>query len=268
LLRGSSWLRLFPDIYVHVDAFEPDDHRLWCDAVALMLGEGAAIDGLSAAFLHGVDLLDRGSPVTVSVPQHRWRPRSPRLVTRRAELPPTDLTSFGRIPLTTPARTAFDLARRLDRTAAVVALDALCHRRLVTVRQVERRLDASAGPGTRRCREALMLVEPRCESPMETRLRLLLIDAGAPPPVAQYEVHDGAGRLVGRVDLAYPQWRIAIEYEGDHHRERAQFRRDIGRINDLHGQGWLVLRFTADGVLRHPGRVVRHVARAIQARRA
>ncbi|MFG2009700.1 endonuclease domain-containing protein [Micromonospora sp. NPDC048868] len=69
------------------------------------------------------------------------------------------------------------------------------------------------------------------------------------------------------VDLAYPRWRIAIEYEGDHHRERAHFQRDVARLNALRAAGWLVLRFTADDVLRHPARIVRLVTDAIQERR-
>jgi very-short-patch-repair endonuclease len=63
------------------------------------------------------------------------------------------------------------------------------------------------------------------------------------------------------------QWRIALEYEGDHHREKAQFRRDIARVNALRRAGWLVLRFTADDVLRRPHTVVEHVAAAIRERR-
>jgi very-short-patch-repair endonuclease len=84
---------------------------------------------------------------------------------------------------------------------------------------------------------------------------------------AQHDVHDPRGRRIGRVDLAYPQWRIAIEYEGDHHREKTQFRRDVARLNALRAAGWLVLRFTADDVLRHPARLVQHVAEAIKERR-
>ena len=102
---------------------------------------------------------------------------------------------------------------------------------------------------------------------METRLRLLLLDAGAPPLNAQHDIRDERGRLLGRADLAYPQWRIALEYEGDHHREREQFRRDVTRLNALRAAGWIVLRFTADDVLRHPGRVVEEVARAVRERR-
>jgi very-short-patch-repair endonuclease len=78
---------------------------------------------------------------------------------------------------------------------------------------------------------------------------------------------DVRGRLIGRVDLAYPQWRIAIEYEGDHHRGRSQLRRDVNRLNELRSASWLVLRFTADDVLRRPRLVVAQVAAAIKERR-
>jgi very-short-patch-repair endonuclease len=94
----------------------------------------------------------------------------------------------------------------------------------------------------------------------------LLHDAGAPTPVPQYEVRDDNGRFLARVDLAYPQWRIALEYEGDHHRERAQFRRDIARLNALRQAGWVVLRFTADDVLRHSQLLVAQVLAAIRER--
>jgi very-short-patch-repair endonuclease len=74
------------------------------------------------------------------------------------------------------------------------------------------------------------------------------------------------GRFLARVDFAYPQWRIAIEYEGDHHRERAAFRRDVSRYNALRAAGWLVLRFTADDVLRRSGQLVQQVRDAIAER--
>jgi very-short-patch-repair endonuclease len=69
------------------------------------------------------------------------------------------------------------------------------------------------------------------------------------------------------VDLAFPQWRIAIEYEGDHHRERTQFRRDITRGNALLKAGWLVLRFTADDIVNRPQQLIDQVLTTIRARR-
>lgn len=118
-------------------------------------------------------------------------------------------------------------------------------------------------PGTLLLNEVLLLAEPLAESPMETCLRLLLHDAGLPPGIAQYEIRNSGGRFVARVDLAWPELRLAIEYEGDHHRERGQFRRDVARLNALRAAGWTVLRFTADDVLRRPDRTVRQIVAAI-----
>jgi very-short-patch-repair endonuclease len=179
-----------------------------------------------------------------------------------------DVVRFGGLPVTSPVRTAFDLGRRRSRVDALVALDALAHRRVA-------KLPAIAGyaaarprwPGVSQLRGLLTLAESLAESPMETRLRLLLLDADLPRPTAQHEVRDRRGRLIGRVDLAYPELRVALEYEGDHHRERAHFQRDVGRLNGLRAAGWLVLRFTADDVLRHPARVVGEVQRARHERR-
>jgi hypothetical protein len=267
MLRGPSWRRLFPDVYVNAEAYDAHDHRMWCDAAALTLRAGEAIDRYSAAFLWGVDLVSRDSAVTICVPcAARVWPHPRRNVVRTA-LAREDVTVLAGVPLTTPLRTAIDLGRQVDRTRALIALDAMCHRKLVRISELEEHPRLRSLKGCRRLRELLTLVDPRTESPMETRLRLLLHDAGAPPPTPQHEVRASDGRLIGRVDLAYPEWRIAIEYEGDHHRERAQFRRDITRMNALRDAGWLVLRFTAYHVLKDPRYVVAHVARAIMERR-
>jgi len=86
----------------------------------------------------------------------------------------------------------------------------------------------------------LMLCDPRAESPMETRLRMILIAGRLPWPVTQYPVYDENG-FVARLDLAYPQYKIGVEYDGDHHRTRDAFQRDLRRINALHACGWTIL---------------------------
>lgn len=269
MLRGASWHRLLPDVYVHTDGYRPDDHRMWCDAVALLLPPSGAIAGRSAAYLWGADLLARRDPVNVLLPRSaRMRPH-PRLVITRSTLPSTDRTRFANLPVTVPLRTAFDLGRQGPRTEAVVAVDALLHRRVVKLPALRAYAEARRRwPGSRLLREVLSLAEPLSESPMETRLRLLLLDAGAPPLTAQHDVCDSRGRFVARVDLAYPRLRIAIEYDGDHHREPIHFQRDVARLNDPRSAGWLVLRFTADDVLRHPARTARQVATALRERQA
>ena len=120
--------------------------------------------------------------------------------------------------------------------------------------------------GNRRMRAAIPLLEPHTDSPMETRLRLLIVRAGLPRPVAGHDVVVD-GEWLARPDLSYPGLRIAIEYDGDHHRvSRAQWRRDIGRRRLLEDAGWLLIVLTADDVLRHPELTVDRVRRAIAAR--
>jgi hypothetical protein len=265
MLRGTTWRRLLPDVFVSAET--PLDHRLWCDAVALVLPEGAAIATLSAAYLWGVDLLPPDAPVEVAVPPDRRMRPHPRIAVVRSPLSLDDIVHLTGIPVTTPVRTAFDLGRRPPREKAVVAVDALLRRRVVKPEPLDAYAREHAGwPGAPLLREVCSLAEPLTESPMETRLRLVIVDGGLPRPVAQHAIVDARGRFVARSDLAYPEAMIAIEYEGDHHRERATFQRDIARFNVLRAMGWLVLRFTAEDVLRNPGRVVAQVEAALRER--
>ena len=115
-------------------------------------------------------------------------------------------------------------------------------------------------------RQAIPLLEPRSDSPMETRLRLLLVLGGLPCPESNRDVVVD-GEWLARPDLSYPALRIAIEYDGDHHRtDRRQWQRDIGRRRLLEDAGWLLIVVTAADVLRHPEAIVERVRRAIAAR--
>jgi hypothetical protein len=249
-LRGSAWVRLFPNIYVSAEA--PLDHRVWCEAAILRLPHGTAVAGSSAAHLWGLKGIGPPDRVSVLVPPDcRVRP-DPRLRIRRSGSSSMDVTEIFGIPLTTPERTAFDLARLLPRTDAVVFLDALLKQHKVSLDRLTAYLAAHSGwPGLPAAYTALSLTEPLAESPMETRLRLLALDAGLPKPIAQYKIMRGR-RFVARVDYAYPDYKIALEYDGDHHRDKATFRFDMERQNELHVMGWTVLRFNADDVLQRP----------------
>ena len=68
-------------------------------------------------------------------------------------------------------------------------------------------------------------------------------------------MRDSANRFVARLDLAYPEHKLGVEYDGDHHRTRTEFRNDLRRLNDLRTCGWTVLRFVAAD-LYSPERVV------------
>ena len=121
----------------------------------------------------------------------------------------------------------------------------------------------SRGYGIARLRRAVQLAEPAAESPMETRLRLLLVLAGLPRPVAQARLHNGQGRFLGRADLYYPKQRLALEYDGATHRQSIV--EDNRRQNLLLGAGFRLLRFTAADLQGSPKAVVLQVRTALEA---
>jgi Protein of unknown function (DUF559)/AbiEi antitoxin C-terminal domain len=263
-LAGPAWRRLFHDVYLYAEA--PVDDLARCHAAALILPPGGALSHESAASLFGVNAMPIGPPrVHVTVPiRCRMRPQ-PGLVVHRRCLPAVDVARRGGLPVTAPARLAFDLGRHEDRVRAVVGLDALLYQRVLRPHALpDVAADRCGWPGVGRFREAATLTRPHVESPMETRLRLTVMAGGLPEPVVQHEVRDRSGRVVGRLDLAYDDIRVGLEYDGEHHRERVTFQRDAVRLNRLRLMGWTVLRFTADDVLRHPERVVAHVRAALR----
>jgi very-short-patch-repair endonuclease len=256
MLTGVGWQRLLPDVYAHRDTVL--DHRTWCTAAMLALPACTAIGGPSAACLWGA--ADAPPSVHVVVPRTRRLRRDEHIAVHYTTLAETDLTSFQDLRITTPERTVFDIGRRTDRADALPVLDAMLHRHLVSPWRLERMIhERREWPRAAALGRLLPLADARSESPMETRLRLLLTDAGIAPPAVQFEVRDRLGTLLARADLAWPAARLAVEYDGDHHREQQQFRHDLERLNHLRLAGWTVLRFTANDVFDRPAETVRMV---------
>ncbi|GAA4017400.1 hypothetical protein GCM10022247_45870 [Allokutzneria multivorans] len=104
---------------------------------------------------------------------------------------------------------------------------------------------------------------------METAARLALADAGLPLPQTQFEVLDGAGRFLARLDGAFPEERVGLEFDGRSvHSAPEALYRDRARQNDLMELGWVLLRFTWWDVVEQPGRFVDAVSRTVAMRRA
>lgn len=261
-LQGDTWRRLFPDIYAwaHLEL----DHRAWCFAAGLHLRGRGAVSGRAAAALWGADVLVRGDPMEVTVPKPA-RLRAPDgLVIVRSPLPAYDVTEWAGVPLTSADRTAFDLARRLSWVEGIVALDAMLAAKLITKAGLAAFAKTRPGwPGVGKLLKVLVLSDAGAASPQESRLRVLLMRGGLPRPVTQHAVRNVAGTFVGRLDLAYPEHRVGIEYEGDHHRERGTFQRDLRRINALNACRWVVLRFGAAEIRDNPGGVIAAVREAL-----
>jgi hypothetical protein len=197
----TGFRAIYPDVYVADCAAL--SLRTRSVAAWLWSGRGAVLAGLAAAALHGSDWIGDDEPVEMI-----WRnPHAPAgVITRCQRVEDDEVTRVAGLPLTTPARTAYDLARRLPSGAAVARLDALMRATPFSVEDVL--LLAKRYPGARglqRLRSALPLVDPGAASPKETWLRLLLVDAGLPAPDTQIPVQEN-WRLVGVLDLGWEKY--------------------------------------------------------------
>jgi hypothetical protein len=198
------------------------------------------------------------APIEVTIPDPIGTRRRAGVLVGRTALPIEEIVFRRGLPITSPLRTVADLGGRDTLTEGVVAADTFLHAGLVSVENLRRYVTEHPGvKGIARLRRVVELVEPRAESAMETRLRMLLVLAGLPPPDVQVSLHDDRGRFLGRPDLLYSKQRLAIEYDGGNHRDRMVD--DNRRQNGLVGAGYRLLRFTAPDVYGTPDLVVMQV---------
>lgn len=172
------------------------------------------------------------------------------------------------MPLTSPGQTFHDLADDLDLVDVVVLGDSFVRLGLGGPSDLVAASSRLTGPGTSAARRAGAYVRAGVDSAMETRLRLLLVLAGLPEPVVNLPLRDPeTGRVRYRLDLAYPKWKIAIEYDGRQHAESTQqWRWDVQRREELEGDGWRLVLVLAADLYRSPGRTLDRVVDAISAR--
>lgn len=263
-LRGPRFQVLFRGVYVRRTE-RPLDFLTWSRAAFLLLGDGGALAGYSAAELLGASCAPRGAVPEIVSPGTGIRAR-PGLRVHRAALRADEVWTARGCRVTSPLRTAWDLARRLERVEAVVALDALARRgrfdpqHLLALRSVW-----PGARGARRLDEIVAFANPLAASPPETLLRMLLIDHGLPAPEVQYELRDRYGFVRARFDLAYPAAKLAIEYDGEEF-HRARRGEDNHRDIDASELGWETMRFEAPDIWTTPRRTADAVERMLAVR--
>lgn len=204
--------------------------------------------GPTAAWLHGLDV-DGIHPVEVIVPAHSGVRTRTGLEVRHGHV--RDAVNLRGLQATDINRTLREVCRRLPPVEALVLLDAAVQAGLTSPRAVA---------GNRRLRALAELAEP-AESPMETRLRWLLLQARLPKPEVQPELRNTEGRFIGRADLYYPAAGLVIEYDGGNHRDRHV--EDDRRQNSIITAGFRILRFTAADIHQRPDVVVAQVRNAL-----
>ncbi|MDX1885157.1 type IV toxin-antitoxin system AbiEi family antitoxin [Mycolicibacterium sp. 120270] len=261
LTRGQlrwSHTALLPGVYVPNDA----ERTLHVNTLAAWLwtNRRGVVAGRAAAALHGARWVDASTPIEI-IAEHTRRRKG--IIVREERIAPDEITHVGELAVTTPTRTALDIARHLPRDIAVQHLDALAAATGVTFDDVIALSERYRGArGTRRARVALALMDGGAQSPGETRLRLQLIDDGLPAPRTQIRVSDGFAEAF--IDMGYDDPEVGLDYEGSHHSEdRGQYVYDIGRADLIDREGWIDIRV----VKEHSRRYNLHRVREAFARR-
>ncbi|WP_210480730.1 endonuclease domain-containing protein [Naasia sp. SYSU D00948] len=219
-----------------------------CAAYAAVMAPGQFFSHRTAARIHGLPVpgADEDEPLHVCVYRPDRAPRMAGVVGHHTTVERVDTVICNGWFVTSPAHTLRQLASELTLEQLVIVGDALVggSAPLCTPDELAGLLPRAGGArGVATLREAIRLVRVGSESPMETRLRLLLAQAGLPEPALNADIHDAQGRFVARGDLVYAEERVVVEYDGDQHRsDRRQYERDVERLEDLAREGWRVIR--------------------------
>ncbi len=264
-LRSRAWTRLRDDVYA--DSRLAKTHDLACRAAVMRLPAETVLAGASAAHLYGIEHAARfADAVDVVLP---WKARIPALQGLRVhtfDLDPDEVREHAGFLLTVPARTCWDLASWSEITSAVATIDALLHATLVSPEDLGAFLAARRGQrGSRLAEYAFAMADAAAQSPQESRLRVRLILAGLPRPAAQFEIRLPNGWTY-HPDLSWPDFQVALEYDGVWHADAAQLHRDRRRLNQLVGAGWLVLHVTSERLRSEFPEIVREVRAALASR--
>lgn len=287
-MRGSDWpfvgtealragevsrrtLRSRHDM-IHRNVYLPKGQQLTpvTKAVAAWLwsGQNTTVAGMSAAALHGARWIDPALPAELN------RKEACRtvdgIVIHRESLADDERCMRRGIPVTTPARTAFDLGRRIGLTGlteAVIRLDALANATNLRPACIEAVAEQHRGlRGVVQLRRVLDLMDAGAESPPETRTRLLLMRSGLRRPTTQIKVRDRYGQVFARIDMGYEEFKVGVEYDGEQHwTDPKQRAGDIDRSAELAARGWVIIRVSADLLRYRPGVVVARVCAALAA---
>ncbi len=236
---------------------------------AQLIRPDAVVCAVTAARIHrfpGLPQPTHDEPIHLLLPSTARTSRSRGVVLRWSPLTSAESMTVAGIRITHPSRTIADLILWSSREEAVCLLDALLHEyRLDEENLAAIKIAVAGRHGGRRADTFWDLVDRRSESPLETRLRLLLVDAGLSPEQLQWPVrNEVTGVPVARLDLAWPSRLLDVEADGAAtHNGTTALYRDRYRQNDLVGRGWTVLRFTWPDVVHRPEYVIESVRRQL-----
>lgn len=258
LLRGSRFRRLFRGVYV--DATVEVDTAMRAEAALLMHPPPAFASHTTAGSVLGLPV--PSDPVVhVTVPTAADRRRHPGIRHHVAATASSSKTR-KRVRVSSGPSLFVELGSVLGLVDLVVVGDAMVRLEMTTPAALAEAA-ASAPRGSGCVARAAALVRARVDSPMESRLRMLIVLAGLPEPVVNPSVLDD-GRVRYRLDLCYPQLRLIIEYDGRQHREDLdQWDNDPERREWFDRHGWMIIPVVARGVFQRPDETIERIRSAI-----
>ena len=246
-----------------------------CRAYSARMPESAAFSHLTAAALWGfpLPLWVSTEAVHVATPIGTRARRGKKVVGHQSRLE-GNVRQLGGLRVTSPALTWCQLAESLNVpdliAAAEFAVTGNAYARQLPIATVDELAALSTvlegGHGTRRRAEALAFAREGALSRPESLLRYLLVTSGLPDPRINENCNDRRGSFIALADLSWPEYRVAVEYEGDYHRDVAQFRRDIRRFEKLADHEWAAIRVSADDLFDRPQEQVIRVASRLAAK--
>jgi hypothetical protein len=238
-------------------------------AALIHVGQPSALSGATSLALHGLSAVT-DTEIHLSVPPSKRARSKPGLVVHRAEFQPSDVIEIEGLPAFSLDLALADyLCSGHDRTAFATVDQAMAglppdHCRTLRENVRDRLLDRRDRRGIHRAQMLLALATGKAESPPESMLRLIVVEAGFPVPEAQFEITAIEGHRLYVLDIAWPELRIALEYDGfAAHEERHEY--DAERDTRMAGRGWVTIRATAVD-LRNPGRILAELRDAFKLR--
>jgi very-short-patch-repair endonuclease len=261
-LRGSRFRRIFRGVLIDADV--PDSPWVRTAAALLLHPAVAFASHHSAGRLYGVPLPRHPfEHVTVWRPGDRASRQGIRChVTKFAE--PDDVVSVQGLRVSTPCRMFVELASVLGLVDLVVVGDAMVRLGLATRQEIVDYCAVTPAQHGSDARRAAAYVREGVDSPMESRLRMLLVLAGIPEPEINFKVRDRNGVVIYRFDLSYPEIKLIVEYDGRQHAEdTGQWNHDLTRREWLDDHGWKLIVVTARDFYSHPRRVIDRVRRGL-----
>lgn len=263
-LRGPRFRQVLHGVYVASSVAPTPELRV--RAALLPFDPTAWASHASAARLHGVPIPTIAlEHVSVSKRAHR---RNRRDIACHLRKEAGEVVMRKGLRVSDYAQMFVELAEILGLVDLVVVGDHLVRKNKITVKKLLAFCEASTLPGAGAARRAASYVRERVDSPMETRLRMLIVLAGLPEPMVNITITDDNDIPIRKYDLSYPKQNIAIEYDGRQHVEIIeQWESDLARREAMDDEDWRILVVISKGIYKVPEETLSRVHRLLLVRK-